>query len=72
MIKEYEFIKSKVAMDLMNFDEFINFYIQISMYILNNKEFEKLIKNYGELILIEINLFLLKHFYFQKYKILFF
>ena len=45
IIKEYEFIKNKAAMDLMNFGEFINFYNQISMYIPNDKEFENLIKN---------------------------
>ena len=45
IIKEYEFIKNKAAIDLMNFGEFINFYNQISMYIPNDKEFENLIKN---------------------------
>ena len=45
IIKQYEFIKNKATMDLMNFGEFINFYNQISIYIPNDKEFENLIKN---------------------------
>ena len=45
IFKEYNFIKNKVTMDLMNLGEFINFYNQISIYISSDEEFENLIKN---------------------------